>query len=323
VDSSGNVYAAGSKAGNHEYNFGNNVKVLGTCNGHLQIVLVKYDQNGDAQWAKTASPYNKLLCDTVFNSVAVDGNNYVYAAGYQKHNSSAGIIEVTYGDNVKVKGVSINENVILVKYDAGTGEAVWAKTVSQGSARSVFNAVAVDSSGNIYAAGYQYGTGVYTYGPGISVSGTANDNNVVLVKYDPNGNALWAKTVSQGASRSSFNSVAVDSNGNVYAAGEQYGGHTYTYGPGVSIAGVYTVAGPNIVLVKYDTNGVAQWAKTTVSQGNADNSLFNSVAVDSNGDVYAAGKQYGTSLYTYGPDASAQGTATNSHNVVLVKYQEE
>jgi len=48
-------------------------------------------------------------------------------------------------------------------------------------------AVAVDASGNLYAAGYQKGIGTYAYGSGVSVQGPAiaitTRENVVLVKY--------------------------------------------------------------------------------------------------------------------------------------------
>jgi hypothetical protein len=71
----------------------------------------------------------------------------------------------------------------------------------------------------------------------------------VLVKYDSNGTALWARTVSSGNDSSAFRSVAVDSSGNVYAAGCQYYDYTYTYGTGVSAKG--TAKYENVVLVKY------------------------------------------------------------------------
>ncbi|HOS56986.1 MAG TPA: hypothetical protein PK385_13165, partial [Spirochaetota bacterium] len=180
-----------------------------------------------------------------------------------------------------------------------------------------FNSVAVDSSGNVYAAGYQEGMGSYTYGEGVSVAGSYADGyNVVLVKYDSSGTALWAKSVTTGSS-SQFNSVAVDSSGNVYAAGYQYKTGSFTYGEGVSVAGT----GPNnVVLVKYDSSGTALWAKS-VTAGTS-YSCFSSVAVDSSGNVYAAGCQYGTGSYTYGPGVSVAGTCADADggNAVIVKY---
>ncbi|HPY87906.1 MAG TPA: hypothetical protein PLG34_07975, partial [Spirochaetota bacterium] len=188
---------------------------------------VKYDSSGTALWAKSVTAGTS---ESRFNSVAVDSSGNVYAAGYQSYPSS---------------------NVVLVKYDS-SGTALWAKSVTAGDSYSLFNSVAVDSSGNVYAAGWQYGTGSFTYGAGVSVAGSyADGSNVVLVKYDSSGNALWAKSVTAGTDVSSFSSVAVDSSGNVYAAGYQYGTGSYTYGEGVSVAGSSS-SYANVVLVKYD-----------------------------------------------------------------------
>jgi outer membrane protein assembly factor BamB len=172
----------------------------------------------------------------------------------------------------------------------------------------------VDSSGTIYAAGYQQGTGNYNYGSGNIAGTAASINNAVLVKYDPSGTAQWAKTVTTGSSLSGFSAVAADSSGTVYAAGVQRGTGSYTYG-GVSATG--TANSNNAVLVKYDPSGTAQWAKTVTAGSDA--SGFNAVATDVSGSVYAAGSQYGTGAYNYG-SGNIAGTNSGGSNAVLVKY---
>jgi hypothetical protein len=71
---------------------------------------------------------------------------------------------------------------VLVKYDS-FGTAQWAQTVSTGTSSSSFSSVAADASGNIYAAGYVNGSGTYTFGAGITASGSSGSSNAVLVKY--------------------------------------------------------------------------------------------------------------------------------------------
>jgi uncharacterized repeat protein (TIGR02543 family) len=310
VDSSGNVYAAGHQGGTGSFTYGEGVSVAGSYSGS-NVVLVKYDSSGTALWAKSVTAGNDY---SRFYSVAVDSSGNVYAAGYQDGRGS-----FTYGEGVSVAGTYWNNNVVLVKYNS-SGNALWARSVTAGNDRSEFNSVAVDSSGNVYAAGYQDDTGSYTYGEGVSVAETYWSNNVVLVKYNSSGTALWAKSVTAGTSYSRFYSVAVDSSGNVYAAGYQYGTGSLTYGEGVSVAGSYSDC--NVVLVKYDSSGTALWAKS-VTAGD-DYSEFNSVAVDSSGNVYAAGYQRGMESYTYGPGVSVAGSYSGTNyydvNVVLVKY---
>jgi hypothetical protein len=315
VDGSGNVYAAGHQAGTGAYTYGPGVSVSGTYSGYegANVVLVKYDSSGTAQWARSAtagSSYSR------FDSVAVDGSGNVYAAGYQ---NGTGVF--TYGPGVSVAGTSSNGNAVLVKYDS-SGAAQWARSVTAGSGDSIFRSVAVDGSGNVYAAGYQNGIGTdaHTYGPGVSVFGASySSNDVVLVKYDSSGTAQWARSTTAGSSYSRFDSVAVDGSGNVYAAGSQDGTGAYTYGPGVSVAGTYSGYNENVVLVKYNSSGTALWARS-VTAGSA-RSEFDSVAVDGSGNVYAAGHQAGTGAYTYGPGVSVSGTYSGYNgNVVLVKY---
>ena len=52
--SDGSVYAAGCIDGTGTYNFGNSVTAAGTYSGY-NIVLVKYNSSGVAQWARTVT----------------------------------------------------------------------------------------------------------------------------------------------------------------------------------------------------------------------------------------------------------------------------
>jgi len=330
VDSSGNVYAAGYQKGTSIYTYGTGITTQGTNSGE-NVVLVKYDSNGTAQWARTVNAGNK---SSAFRAVAVDSFGNVFAAGYQ-----TGIGTYTYGMEVSAQATvadpsvtdSDRRNVVLVKYNS-SGVAEWARTVeSDSNYESIFNAVAVDSSGNVYAAGYQNYNRKFTYGTRVSAQGASGNNNAVLVKYNSSGVAQWARTVDSIISHNSgayndssaFAAIAVDSSNNIYAAGYQTGSYSYFYGTGSTVG----AKGPDgydnsrVVLVKYNTSGTAQWART-VSSGTQD-SVFNAVAVDSSGYVYTAGYQTGNYPYFYG-DVSARGTAYSSsyrlNNVVLVKY---
>ncbi|HNZ27879.1 MAG TPA: hypothetical protein PKK13_11710 [Spirochaetota bacterium] len=306
VDSSGNVYA-GYQHGTGSFTYGEGISVAGSSS-YDNVVLVKYNSSGTALWAKSVTAGNDT---SYFSSVAVDSSGNVYAAGYQ-----CGTESYTYGEGVSVAGTYSYNNVVLVKYNS-SGTALWARSVTAGNNYSEFNSVAVDSSGNVYAAGYQRGAGSYTYGEGVSVAGSYSYGyNVVLVKYNSSGTALWARSVTAGNYISEFNSVAVDSSGNIYAAGYQRDTGSYNYGEGVRVAG--TGCYESVVLVKYDSSGNALWAKS-VTAGTSSSS-FSSVAVDSSGNVYAAGYQYGTGSLTYGSGVSVAGTYADGYNVVLVKY---
>jgi streptogramin lyase len=70
----------------------------------------------------------------------------------------------------------------------------------------VATSIAVDSANNSYVTGYS--------------PGTNSSNDIVTIKYDPNGNQIWLQRYhGPGSGNAAGNAIAVDSNGNVYVTG--------------------------------------------------------------------------------------------------------
>jgi uncharacterized protein YjdB len=305
ADTSGNTYAGGYIEGTDTYDFGNGVTATGTANGH-NIILVKYDSNGNAQWAKSVTSGES---GSRFFSIIIDISGNIYVGGY-----ITGIGAYDFGNGVTAAGATSAVNSILVKYDSN-GNAQWAKGVISAPSSSLFRSVAVDASENIYVGGFIYGTGTYDFGNGVAVAVAANGVNTVLVKYDSNGNAQWAKSVTGSAFASNCSSVTVDTSGNIYAGGYIQGSDTYDFGNGVTVAGA--ADSYSSMLVKYDSNGNAQWAKSVSSS--ASDSSFSSVVIDVSENLYAGGYIQGSGTHGFGNGVTAAGTF-GDHNLVLVKY---
>ena len=146
--------------------------------------------------------------------------------------------------------------------------ARWVSSLTAGAdtGYNIFYASAVDTSGNVYGAGKIYGTGTYDFGNGVTAAGqVASGFSVLVVKYNSSGKAQWAKTLSAGSSHSTYYAVVVDSSGNVYAAGAINGNNSFGFGNGVTATGPTSgsgASGDNLVLVKYSSDGTAQWART-------------------------------------------------------------
>jgi hypothetical protein len=294
--------------------FGNSIIIHGlNVNTEINAVLVKYDIDGNAQWARTIKTGP---AESIFNSITV-GSDGIYAAGV-----ITGTETYYFSDTVSIAGTYADGyNVVLVKYDVN-GNALWAKSVTEGTNSSSFNSVAVGSDG-MYAAGAIAGNGTYKFSDIAITAGTYHgESNLVLVKYDLNGNAQWARSVSvvdtPGLSFSLFNSVAVGSDG-VYAAGliSNYG--TYNFGNSTTVRGVGNTDSSNVLLVQYDTDGNAHWAKSErwVTASNIMGASYTTVKVGSDG-IYAAGYIMGDALYDFGNSATVSGTSDK--NTVLVKY---
>jgi hypothetical protein len=293
LDSSGNVFVLGIIEGSGaQYNFGlGNVTPVGaTATG----IIVKYSSGG-TPLAQTAPESGSSWAP--FYDIGIDSQGNVYVSG-MKYGA------VDYGNGVVTDNSSV-DTAVLVKYNS-TLTAQWVKAAG-GNGTHCFFGLTVDASDNIYTGGYHNGSSI-DFGNGVSLD---SGYNAIIVKWDSNGNALWAKKAS--GSQSGFGKVTAYG-GAVYATGDQNGTGSYNY-DGASIAGS---ASKNPVLVKYDaSSGAVLWAKTAAS-GGADGTFGNRVAADETG-VCVTGYQTGTNAFNYGNSVTATG-ASSGNNAVLVKY---
>jgi len=296
---------------NGTFSFGTGVDITGSSTGGFNAILVKYDNDGTAVWAKTSSSGS---LQSFYKSLAIDLMGNVYTVGYQ---SGSGTL--TYGTGVSISSAyTTGFNSIIVKYDS-SGTPLWAKGVNTASNQSEFNAVAASITGEIYAAGYQHGNSGFNYGNGITVQGTyASGKNAVLVRYDQNGNTHWATSVTQGANLSEFNGVSVDMKGNVYVVGVQNGNQQYTYGSVAAVSGPSS-SGNNCVIVKYSSLGIPNWAKSSISSSNY-GSVFQDVNTDNSGNIFSSGYISGSSIiHDFGNSVTATGIFSAA-TFVVVKY---
>jgi hypothetical protein len=132
----------------------------------------------------------------------------------------------------------------------------WNVSFDGGNGNDVSNGIDVDSSGNVYVAGY---------------SNNGADNDYLTVKFDSSGNYVWNVTYDGGQGSDVAYDVAVDSSGNVYVTG-------------------YSDTGPyyDLYTIKYDTNGNEVWNVTY--SGGEGNDVGGGVDVDDSGNVYVAGQ---------------------------------
>lgn len=295
VDSSGNTYAVGEINGYDVCDFGNGVTAIGAYSSNYNVVLVKYDASGNAQWARTVTSASD---ESFFNSIALDSSGNIYAAGYIQGTNS-----YNFGNGITVTGayehlVYSSPNILLVKYDS-SGTALWARSVASASGYSTCTSIAVDTSGNIYAAAQIVGPADYDFGDGVTFT-PPTDPAVygVMLKYDTSGKTQWAKVFSTNEILPPFfSSVLTDDSDNIYAAG--------SYSNGVAL------------LVKYDSSGTVQWYQNAVPSTKS--SHFQSIAIDSSSNIYAAGNIQSTASFDFRNGVTIAGPYSGN-NIVLVKY---
>ncbi|WP_170229904.1 SBBP repeat-containing protein [Polyangium fumosum] len=160
---------------------------------------------------------------------------------------------------------------------ACTGDHVVSKQFG-GASNQVGMDVAVDAQGNVYTIGHFEGS--INMGGAIGTLTSAGSTDVLVAKYDPMGNVLWAKQYGNTAAQVG-NGIAVDGAGNVYVTGSFQGSINFGMGAMTS------AGGDDLYVAKLDTDGTFLWQRSlgnTVTQQGMD------IAVDATGAAYVTGQ---------------------------------
>jgi len=144
-----------------------------------------------------------------------------------------------------------------------------------------------DANGNAYITGHYMGH--LLFGADSITDNIGPYQDVFIAKYDPSGNALWAKN---GNGYADAFGISADANGNVYMVGNFYNA-TITFANNVLINPNPGAQVSNIFLVKYDSLGNLLWAKNL---GGINNDEALGISTDANGNVYITGNFTGDSL---------------------------
>ena len=222
-------------------------------------------------------------------------------------------VAIDSSDNIYITGTSEGTNIFGKNVTSGTTRDIFvAKLNSSGVVKWVYTAggtgadrgrkIALDSSGNIYVAGYYENT--VDFGGGNITSNGSWD--AFLLKLNSSGTFQWVK--SYGASNNDLGrDVAIDSNDNIYLTGNFRG--TVDFGGGDVSSNPSTNA--YIFLVKFNSSGVFQWVYTAGGTGVDD---VRSLALDSSDNPYITGSFQSTVNFGGG-----NTTAANTNDLFILK----
>lgn len=224
-----------------------NVYVAGTA-GHridrylrssYDSVLLKYDTNGNLQWRAT---YAGPGSEDRHSAIAMDMNGNSYVTGWSR--------------------IGGDYDYVTVKYDSNGNQQWVARYSTPGGGTDVATAIAADGGGNVYVTGYG-GMGTVHY---------------TTIKYDTDGNQLWAKEYrGSGSLGDVATSIGLAGDGSAYVTG-------YSYSEG---------GGYDFATIKYSADGVEAWVRRYNGSGNGDD-YANTLAIDKEGNVYVAGGSFGS-----------------------------
>jgi gliding motility-associated-like protein len=225
------------------------------------------------QWLWGREGYGSLKSVGNGESVATDKTGNAFLTG------STDPIMIFGSDTI----TSSNDAAYLIKYNSA-GNVIWSTQLTDSTAQTGSNSVATDITGNIYITGYFYAN---AWAGAIQlINPHSNNPSTFLIKYNANGNLIWAKWSNTSPSnRYAYaygNSVASDKSGNVFITGEYY--DTTFFGAYRLTTSITSNA--NSFIAKYDSNGNVLWAK----QSNANKiAEATSVTVDKSGCSYITG----------------------------------
>ncbi len=265
-----------------------------TSNGSYDGLIIKYDAEGEVEWAKSigGSSIERI------QSVASTSDGGVVAGGYFRSSIQVGSEKLTSNGY---------EDGIIIKYN-GEGEVEWAKSIGESSSDYI-TSVAETSDGGVVAGGYFNSSTIQVGSEKLTSKGSSDG---IIIKYDAEGEVEWAKSFG-GSSYDEINSVVATSDGGAIVGGyfrssSQVGGEKLTsngYEDGL--------------IIKYDAEGEVEWAK---SIGGSSSDYINSVASTSDGGVIAGG-YFRSSTIQVGNDTLTNNGSTSCTDGMVIKYENQ
>lgn len=255
------------------------VSLGGSGSTYGDAFLSKFSSTGALLW----STYYGGSDNDYANDCSSDNAGNIYLVGASS-SSNTSVIATSGAHQTTVSSQSSNtSDAFLVKFDASGGR-LWG-TYFGGDNTEYPSNLSIDASGNIYF------TGQTTSSNNISTPGAfqANINGTVdcfLVKFSSSGSRLWGSYFGGGGASESGFGCQTDITGNVYICGYTKSGSNIStsgcYQPTYSGGGLYGDA----FLASFSSAGNLLWA---TYYGAANDDIFWSLKIDSNGNLFCVG----------------------------------
>lgn len=204
-------------------------------------------------------------------------------------------------------------DAFIAKFD-NQGNCVWA-TMYGGNNQDLGSSLATDQAGNVFMVGTTASTNfpVQNAGTYFDATNPANNSSSYIVKFDNNGNRLWA-THLKGLSASG---VCTDRFGSVYVVGISSSGILPLLNPGGSAYYQTTATSQDATILKFSNSGVLRWG--TYYGGSSQDFIYSLVA-DRQGNVFMLGQTSSTNLPVQNSGGYYQSSPAGLSDAFLLKF---
>jgi hypothetical protein len=263
--------------------------------GSDDLFIAAFDKDGNAEWLWTAGGIDS---DGVNAIAAMPDGGWVIGGSFRDS------LEITAGAkpaHMKAKG---GTDALLIKLAAG-GDTEWVKQFG-GNYDDTIMHLAVDANSNVFVQGVF--KDIASWGGEPLKAGGGSDNDVVLAKYDTNGDHVWSKRFGN-AFNEVAGGVAVDPAGNVTIAGSFENKGTISFGDKDDHV---SLGEADAFVARFANDGKLQWAKTF---GGDRVDVGYDVAVDGAGNAIVTGWFEGS--VDFGKGGTVQSKNLNKDVFVL------
>ncbi|MGB0838978.1 MAG: T9SS type A sorting domain-containing protein [Salibacteraceae bacterium] len=303
-DPSGNVYICGLYRNTVDFDPGSGVANR-TSNGNADAFVLKLDANGNFIWVKT---FGGTGYDNAWKMDVDSDNNLIIVGDFES------TVDFDPGTPVVNKtSVGADDNFV-VKLNTN-GDLTWVKTFG-GSGSEISDGLVVDSDDNVYVSGKYQSTVDFDPGTGTHNLTSLGGSDIYILKLNALGNFVWAKTVGSANGDDNTWCSAIDASDNIFIAGHFY--WTVDFNPGSGIYNKTSNGNRDAFLLKLDSDGDFVWVNTFGATGELSDERIKSIAVDSEGAVFATGDFRNTIDFDFSPTPKSI-TALSTSDAFFIK----
>lgn len=191
------------------------------------------------------------------------------------------------------------------------------KTIG-GNSKEIASAIAIDSKGNRYIAGYFHGTLSFNNDTITHTSKTPNKSDIFITKIDQNDRYRWTKVIG-GDWNDHPEAIAIDHNDNIYLTGSYSGTVDFNFGKGEDIH--RSKGSFDIFLTKINADGSYGWSKTFGEKSYLDRGT--ALTFDDQNNVYFGGWFSGSGIEVYHhKNLAAHISSQGSGDLFIIKLDQ-